>query len=548
MNFLWPIAAWLAVLALPILLFYLIRQRLRVKPVTTLLFWENLSPKVHNRPLWRKLRRLLSLLLQLLLLGLLILALAHPIPPGQSLAASSTVLVLDPSVTMTAQSGARTRWDDAVAAVERRLGAMRFGDEATLLLATDPPQILSPWTGRASDLRRQVEAAKPVDRVTDIRAALRLAQNLRASRPGARIVLASDTVWTVAPPPELLHDVDLEAVGGPLDNSGITLFAARPLPVGGGEYELAVRLEQNTARPISGQLEVRRDDALMDVVPVTLAPGQPFQKFWREQSTGGATFTAAWKPDTGDGFARDQSAVAHLAAPRELNVTLVSPPNLFLEAALASQNLIKSHRVWPAPDAKEAPDLWIVNRAAPPAQAAGAPVILIDPPGAGFWGERAGPIDKPLVSEQDRDAPIMRFADLGELQLRRADEFHPAPGAHVYLDSFGKPLIFGHWDSAPRWLVIAFDLDQSDFVFRTAFPILAGNIVETLRPDAEADASSVPGPVATQMKQLAPATTAALPPPARRYAGALPLWWWIGAAALLLLVLEWSFYSQRITE
>ena len=61
MNFLWPTAWWLALLGVPIVLFYLIRQRLRAKPVTTLLFWENLSPKVHNLPLWRKLPPMSSL-------------------------------------------------------------------------------------------------------------------------------------------------------------------------------------------------------------------------------------------------------------------------------------------------------------------------------------------------------------------------------------------------------------------------------------------------------------------------------------------------------
>src|SRR5476651_2069060 len=120
MKFLWPIAWALLGLALPIILFYLIRQRLRVKSVTTLLFWENLAPKVHNLPLWRKLRRLISLLLQLLLLALIVIAVARPILPGQSVVASSLILILDPSVTMAAKSGTSTRWQDATDAALRR--------------------------------------------------------------------------------------------------------------------------------------------------------------------------------------------------------------------------------------------------------------------------------------------------------------------------------------------------------------------------------------------------------------------------------------------
>src|SRR5271154_3185133 len=109
MKFLAPIAWPLLALGLVIILLYLIRQRLRVKPVTTLLFWEDLTPKVHNLPLWRKLRRLVSLLLQLLLLALRAAALARPIVSGRA-AASSLVIVLDPTVTMSAKAGSGTRW------------------------------------------------------------------------------------------------------------------------------------------------------------------------------------------------------------------------------------------------------------------------------------------------------------------------------------------------------------------------------------------------------------------------------------------------------
>jgi hypothetical protein len=137
------------------------------------------------------------------------------------------------------------------------------------------------------------------------------------------------------------------------------------------------------------------------------------------------------------------------------------------------------------------------------------------------------------------------------VQLHTATEFKPAPGAHVYVESFGKPLIFGHWESEPRWLVIAFDLDQSDFVFRTAFPILCANMIQALRPDSVAGAANVPGPVATQLKQMAAAgsVSADVVATARgHWWMAIPFWWWFACAGLLLLLVEWSLYTRRITE
>jgi len=545
MKFLWPIAWLLLGLALPIVLFYLIRQKLRVKPVTTLLFWENLVPKVHNLPLWRRLRRLVSLLLQLLLLALIVFAIARPVLPGQATVASSLVLLIDPTVTM----AAGTRWQDATNLALHRIDAMSFGDEATVILAGDPPRVLSPWTRRKSDLRQVIADAKVASTVTDIRPALGLAHNLVLSHPGAVIELISDTVWSVPPDKDTLDRVKLDLIGKPVSNSGITLFSARPLPAGAGEYQLAIKIEQNTSAPISGELTVMQNGQLMDVLPVTIPPGAPWQKFWRAQSMDAVDFEAQWKPEGEDGFVLDQEAKAHLNPVREIKVDLISPPNPFLETALGSQTLVKAQRFFPAPPPGEVADITIFNEMMPPAGWSGKNTVFINPPQSGFWGEHMGPIDKPLVSDTDKDAPLMRFAAMSDVELRTATEFKPAAGAHVYVDAFGKSLIFGHWEAEPRWLVVAFDLDQSDFVFRTAFPILCANMVQALRPDAVMAPSNVPGPVATQMKQMATASSAEVEKPTpRHWWMAIPFWWWFAFAGLLLALIEWSLYSRRITE
>jgi hypothetical protein len=66
-----------------------------------------------------------------------------------------------------------------------------------------------------------------------------------------------------------------------------------------------------------------------------------------------------------------------------------------------------------------------------------------------------------------------------------------------------------------------------------------------------ADAANVPGPVATQLKQMAStsATSAQVESSApRHWWMAIPYWWWFGCAGLLLMLLEWSLYTRRITE
>ena len=83
MSFLHLNAFLLAALVAPIVIFYILKIRLRRVPVLTLLFWRQIFEEKKPRSLWQKLRHLVSLLLQLAFLGLLVFALAEPLLKGQ---------------------------------------------------------------------------------------------------------------------------------------------------------------------------------------------------------------------------------------------------------------------------------------------------------------------------------------------------------------------------------------------------------------------------------------------------------------------------------
>src|SRR4051812_3038023 len=88
--------AWL-VLALPIIALYLVRQRARRVTVATDLFWEEATARRTWTPAWRQLRTLASLLLQLTILVLLVLALTEPTRAGFAGESHRLVIVFDNS-------------------------------------------------------------------------------------------------------------------------------------------------------------------------------------------------------------------------------------------------------------------------------------------------------------------------------------------------------------------------------------------------------------------------------------------------------------------
>src|SRR3954451_22680130 len=100
MNLLHPLAlAWLG-LAVPIVILYILKIRLRRVPVSTTLFWRQIFEEKQPRSIWQHLRHLISLLLQLAFLILLVLALAEPFLRWEVLEARRVVLIVDNSASM----------------------------------------------------------------------------------------------------------------------------------------------------------------------------------------------------------------------------------------------------------------------------------------------------------------------------------------------------------------------------------------------------------------------------------------------------------------
>src|SRR5689334_7819926 len=100
MNLANPSALIWASLAIPIVVFYILKIRQRRVPVSTTLFWRQIFEEKQPRSLWEYLRHLLSLMVQLALLGFLVFALAEPFFRWEVFEARRLVLVVDNSASM----------------------------------------------------------------------------------------------------------------------------------------------------------------------------------------------------------------------------------------------------------------------------------------------------------------------------------------------------------------------------------------------------------------------------------------------------------------
>src|SRR5947199_7944880 len=126
--------AWL-LLAVPVVIFYILKIRLKRVPVSTVIFWRQIFDEKKPRSLWQRLRHLVSLLVQLALLALLVAALTEPVFSWETLNARRVILVLDNSASMNATDVPPSRLAKAKEEAHRVVAGLRYTDEMAVVTA-----------------------------------------------------------------------------------------------------------------------------------------------------------------------------------------------------------------------------------------------------------------------------------------------------------------------------------------------------------------------------------------------------------------------------
>ncbi|MEM7316704.1 MAG: VWA domain-containing protein, partial [Planctomycetota bacterium] len=192
MSFAVPGALLLLGLALPIILLYILKVRLRRVEVSTNLFWRQIYEEKPPRSIWQYFRHLLSLLLQLLLLALLAFSVADPYFPWQLLQARRMVLVIDNSASMQATDIGPTRFDAAIQAATSVVEGLRFRDRMAIVLAGPTPDVVIGMSSHVPTLKRSLEEIKVSDNPTQLQSAIDLAKKLVGEHDRGQVVVFTD--------------------------------------------------------------------------------------------------------------------------------------------------------------------------------------------------------------------------------------------------------------------------------------------------------------------------------------------------------------------
>lgn len=488
-NLLWALPLLGGIIAL-----WMLRLKRQDVTVSSLYLWNTLLQETQANAPFQKLRRNLLLFLQLLLAFLLVFALARPFVYGEAMTGHTVVIILDTSASMNATDVRPTRLqaakDAAHGFVDRE---MRLGDVATVLTAAGRPNsVLSGFTGDKGRLKAAIDGAAGTDTPVDMAAALTLAQSLVGTRRSAQVRVFSDGAFSADDNRKLAMlplggtDVKLLAVGTTApDNLAITRLDGRRSPQS-GNYQVFVQVQDGGGRPHrgGGTLTLLKDSKLVDARALSLTSGMQSETFDSPLLQGGGVVTARLD-DVRDDLATDNQASLVLSPPRPRKVLLVTPGNPFLESGLNLDPDVVLEECRPDEFATLGKSgagysMVVFDSALPAAPLPPGNYLVFNALNGQMPLLGNDSADGPTFIDQSRTHPVMRFADLEGLHLRKALRTQTQPWGQALAEADSGPLIAAGEHNGLRAVSVAFDLGDSDWPLRVSFPIFLTNAVRWL--------------------------------------------------------------------
>jgi Ca-activated chloride channel family protein len=465
---------------------YILKLKRRPVPVAFSKLWTRILREKEATSLFSQLKRLLSLLLQLILLTLLIAALGDPRAAASVVEGRSLVILVDASASMQATDGSPTRLDAARQEVRKLVRGLGGSDRALVAQMDASVTPLSTMTDDVPTLEAAVDSVKATESHADFARALRFAVDTLQGLTNPEIVVVSDGRLGEARDAfgqVSLGDAKLSfvKVGSRSRNVAITQFSVRRYPLDKSRYEVMIEVANTSAEPLDLELSLYGDDNLVDLTKFQVKPGERLPRFYPNLAGASRSLEARVRLANGesDDLPADDRAWALLPERRRAKVLCVTRGNMYLEAALLLDEYLDVTLIdppsYPVPGTRY--DVTIFDNFAPvPAQSSGA-LLYINPSGEHAPVKIVGELKDVGFDTWDKKSPLLRWTAITDVNIARAAKMQPDKDDQVVGASFEGPLLVMGRRDGRRFVTLGFDLRDSDLPLRISWPLILLNTI-----------------------------------------------------------------------
>ncbi|HKQ48183.1 MAG TPA: VWA domain-containing protein [Phycisphaerae bacterium] len=553
-------AGIIAAIAIPLLLLlYFLKLRRQERKVSSTLLWKKAIQDLQVNAPFQKLRRNLLLFLQLLILAAVLFGIANPIANLMRRPERNIILLVDRSGSMrTVEADGRTRLEHAQDVAAQFVTDLPDNSRAMVVSFADSPSVVCTFTDDKRRLARLIREIEPTDSPSLLGEALPLAiaysSNLvevagAAGVPDAALEGAADI--------ELfsdgrIADADRQYVtrgqmryyriGAATDNVGITAFDVRRDFERPGMLSIFVQVENFGAAPVKTDISLLLDGKTLSgpgaIREVVLGPARSSTTQATTGPAGGAGMSSGQnvvfeiQHEAGgvvevrlhhkDALAVDNTVFAPIEPPKPTRVLAVSDRwqvRAMFKKLADALSISAFEMMTPAEYESAAEDkLASAGRSA-------FDLVVMDlhdtqrlPPGNYlFFGglpkiegvSSDEEIEGQLVVYGRQDHPLLRNVNYDDLYIAKWRRLILPRHATSLLDGQDSTVMAMLTDPGHRYVIAAFDLLESNFPLKEAFPIFVQNALGYLASGGLVDTHRLVRPGQTLTIPVPPGATEA---------------------------------------
>jgi len=457
------------------LLYLLDRSRQKVR-VATLRFWQP-APVPTEQLQRKKIQQPWSLLLQILSMGLLLLAIAQLRWGTPETGSRDHVLVMDTSSWMAARIGRVTYMDQARMAAKAWLDKLPANDRVMLARADAVLVPVTAFESKREVIRQAIDQSRPGAASLRLNAALDQASAIQrgSGRSAGEVVYAG--AGRVSADEDSLDlsktkGFRLLPARGTVENLGIRRIAVHRAAEDAGVWRAQVTVRNYGTAGRVVPIEVRFGGSAVAVAKrVTLAAGAE-QEVTFDYRTRAAGLLEA-RIFSSDGFAGDDRAILELPSEPVLKVKVCTPEPELWRPLLAANSRIEAVYTGPlALPAREAGDVAIYDRC--PAQGALTPRAIV----IGAPGVRTSPAGSKL--RWRADAALAEGIRSQDVTLEAATVYLTSAQDQVLAETAAGAVMVASGDVVR----MGFHPLKSALRYELATPILFANVLRALAPES----------------------------------------------------------------
>lgn len=492
---------------------YILKMRRRRFEVPFSNLWHRVLKEKEATSLWRHLKRFLSLLLLLFILGILLFASLEPELGGRDADARSVVIIIDASASMKTidegPDGTLSRMQAAKNEAMELLDGMSGGDAVMLMRMDGRSTPLSRFQSDVPKLKRVVESIEAGDTPADLRKALSAAADALRQRQAPLLIIIGDGAydeeqlaavsWEESKAQLNLSQVDLagidvryQPVGLAKDNVGIIGFNVRRYISNKLNYEAYIELQNFSEKAATRRLVLYNGDSEIDVQEIHLGPGERSAKIYKDLGGGDDSVLRAsietLTEAEGDAFPLDDEAWALIPKTARQKILLVSEDNLYLEGALLVMDNLDIDKITPSEYTRmfKADEFGnydaVVYHEFTPEALLPSPThaMFFNPSGPSSPFKVLGKLERGRITSISQSHPIMRWVELGDTNFDKLSTFEvDRSQAEVPLaQSIRSSVAAAKKDGRRKIAAFGFGLKGTDLMLRTSFVLIMVNTMD----------------------------------------------------------------------